>query len=482
MQKIDRQFAYLLTGRLLQALLAIGSLRLMTEILPAEQVGRQFLINSVILWFSLVLINPVGMFINRHLHEWQNEKTIYSQIKKINLYFLFVALFALIVVMIFSRSLFSGIVSEKSLLAYVFCYVFLSTWFQTLVSFFNLLNWQNYFTSFHITAQGLGLIIAVILTQLFGATAQSWLWGLLVGQIIALGLAVTVFLKKIPLSSQAAAHTQFNLFSGPTLSFCIPVALATLFMWFNSQGYRVLIEKFTGLEFLASLGVGLGVAASVASVVESVTTQYLQPKYYASLVGASPEARREAWSVLWQRSSKIYFIFSLLAAVNATFILKVITAESFHGLAAWVLFGTLLELMRQCSNVTYLAAHSERKTERNIKPYLIGSIVLLTGIFYLNKAGRLSQFDFLGLLLLSGAVTLAYNILTVKKLLNGVDFDLKGLLKFLVYGTPLCLVLVFTDSNSSFFVLLTGAVISGLWGMGLLWLALRPKNYIQHIF
>lgn len=476
LKKIDREFLYLLSGRLLQALLAIGSLRLMTELLPKHEVGQQYLINSVILWFSLVLINPVGMFINRHLHEWQSEKALYSQIKKINLYFLSVAFFATCVVFFFGSSLLLNSGMTHGFLFYVLAYVFLSTWFQTLVSFFNLLNWQKYFTLFHIAAQGLGLLAAVTFIQIFGAVAEAWLWGLLTGQVISLMAAMIIFNKKVPRYSQNSEKTQFGLFSRQTLSFCIPVALATLFMWFNTQGYRLLVEKFAGLEFLAALGVGLGVAASVAAVVESVTTQYLQPKYYASLAGASEERRSQAWSALWKKSSKVYLVFCLLVAVNSGFILQVLTAEAFHHLREFVLFGALLELMRQCSNITYLAAHSERQTERNIKPYLLGGVVLLSGLLGLKYFDVFISQYFLGLLLLSALVVLLYNIRAVRNLMSSADFNIKGLGRFFISCLPILLIFPFTGSDRHIYVLLGCAVVSGLWALFLLIRELRFDN------
>ena len=93
MIKIDKTIALLIGGRLVQTLLAVVTLRLMTSLLSQQEVGNQYLIYSILLWFSLVLINPVGMFVNRHLHEWKQNQQLYFFIKQLNTYFAIIAFF-----------------------------------------------------------------------------------------------------------------------------------------------------------------------------------------------------------------------------------------------------------------------------------------------------------------------------------------------------------------------------------------------------
>ena len=75
-------------GRALQMLLLFANYRLLTMVLPKEQVGEFFFILSLTAITGLVLINPIGTYFNRTLHSF--EKPV--QVKVQMLLVLFVSL------------------------------------------------------------------------------------------------------------------------------------------------------------------------------------------------------------------------------------------------------------------------------------------------------------------------------------------------------------------------------------------------------
>src|SRR3989344_4217331 len=248
--KVDKNFLFILIGRVLQAGISILTIRIMTTVLAKDEIGSQYLIQSIILWFSLVLINPFVMFINRHVHEWFQSNQLVSALKKMNVYF------PKEVLSIGANQ------STVSVMVLVFLYIYLSTWFQTLTSFFNLFNYQKHFVFLNISSQALGLIFAYGLTIEFQMSAFYWMLGLLVGQFASLLMAFLFLRQNQYFNSKTQINAKLNIFTKETLHFCLPVALATVFMWFQTQGYRLIIEKSSGVELLAILGVSLGVAAS----------------------------------------------------------------------------------------------------------------------------------------------------------------------------------------------------------------------------
>ena len=73
-------------GRLTQFLLMLATLKISTFLLSPVEMGKMALITSTLAFVSLFLINPVGMYVNRHLHEWNNEQKISVYL---NFYWLF---------------------------------------------------------------------------------------------------------------------------------------------------------------------------------------------------------------------------------------------------------------------------------------------------------------------------------------------------------------------------------------------------------
>ena len=60
-------------------------------------------------------------------------------------------------------------------------------------------------------------------------------------------------------------------------------------MWFLNSGYRMIVEKMYGLEFLAFLGVGLAVSSQVFAIAESLLTQYFIPELYKNSENSTKE-------------------------------------------------------------------------------------------------------------------------------------------------------------------------------------------------
>jgi O-antigen/teichoic acid export membrane protein len=65
--KVSRDFLVILSGRIGQAVLALVGLKLMTSLLPKTEIGMTYTVASLGSFFGLILINPVGMYFNRHV-------------------------------------------------------------------------------------------------------------------------------------------------------------------------------------------------------------------------------------------------------------------------------------------------------------------------------------------------------------------------------------------------------------------------------
>lgn len=467
---MNKKMILLFFGRAVQVVIAVLTIRLLTEFLPEQEIGSQYVVNSILMWFSLVLINPIGMFTNRHIHEWKASGELYHYLKQVNLYFFAVAVISVPVIFVIRNYFNIGMyVPSNQLLFFVMCYVYFATWFTFLISYFNLFDLQKLFVSLNVSSQLFGLGFALVAIRLFQPTAVHWMAGLLLGQIITLLIGLYLFLKEFPRNQFAERPKGVGLFSKYTFLFCFPVAIATLFMWFMNQGYRLMIERNMGVEALASLGIGLGLAMSLATVVESITTQYLYPKYYAGLANSDLDSRRQAWKILNQNATIVYIPFCLLTVSVSFLMVRVLVARHFDHVVPYVMFGAFIELLRQLSNIAYIVAHAEKKTKFTVLPYFAGAFVLAVLFGLLVYQSVLGITNVLAALLLASVVTYVYNLIVVRKLIQ-VTLDFRVALQSIVVSLPLLLPIFFISNDSALPVLFLSAAVSGGWCLGSIYL------------
>src|SRR5580698_3094950 len=67
---LRKQFVGIFVGRGAQFLLALATVRVGTTLLSPAEMGRVSLVVTTTGFFIFLLVNPVGMFINRRLHSW----------------------------------------------------------------------------------------------------------------------------------------------------------------------------------------------------------------------------------------------------------------------------------------------------------------------------------------------------------------------------------------------------------------------------
>ena len=63
-------------GRVISVVLLLLTMKVLTTLLPPNEVGRVYLVTSLIAFFSAVFVGPAGMYMNRHLHVWNDDGTV----------------------------------------------------------------------------------------------------------------------------------------------------------------------------------------------------------------------------------------------------------------------------------------------------------------------------------------------------------------------------------------------------------------------
>ncbi|ENA6862271.1 O128 family O-antigen flippase, partial [Escherichia coli] len=105
-----------------------------------------------------------------------------------------------------------------------------------------------------------------------------WVAGIIIGNFISLCICVVYLRSKN--TFQKSILKSINVSIKEVFNFCCPIMITTLFIWFQSSGYRFAVEQMFGLKFLGILAVCFAVSGQIMSVIESLVTQIFQPTLF----------------------------------------------------------------------------------------------------------------------------------------------------------------------------------------------------------
>jgi O-antigen/teichoic acid export membrane protein len=232
----------------------------------------------------------------------------------------------------------------------------------------------------------------------FAAEAKYWLLGILVGQIIATFFYWKACKKDLFKKELSKSH----FFSKDLLTYSLPIVMSTLFIWFQTQGYRVVVDKLVGAEILALLSVPLALAASASGVIEGIISQYYHPEFYAELKYDDARKRSLAWESLWKKSVGLYLPSMFYVAALGDIWLRILTAPAYHSTAYLFKWAVFAELLRMLGYIIHSISLSEKQTRKSIIPHMIVSFVIILGLFILGKFYSESLVSFIPALLVVG--------------------------------------------------------------------------------
>jgi O-antigen/teichoic acid export membrane protein len=479
--KVKKDFLILLGGRGAQAILALVAIRLLTGLLDKENVGMTYLVTSLASYFSLIFINPLGMYFNRRLHLWFQEKKIFSAFRFLNGYFLLIALLSVPLVLIshFFLNIGSGFLSWE-ICFLVFLNIYAGTWFQTLCPTLNMLEYRGAFVTITLIAQVLGLGFSILGVLFVQKTAFIWLLGILLGQSAGALLAWLYFRKHVLEEGGEHPKDGFSplFMSKSVLYFCLPIALTTAFMWGQNQSYRLIVESKMGAEALGILGVGLGVAASIAGLIESLVNQYFYPTYYSAISNGAVDVRAKAWRILCLNSLSVYLPTTAFVVFGAAYILRVLISAKFDDSLALVAWGAVIEFFRMTTNLIYAVSQSEMKTKSTVVPYAFGALTVIAGLVAAMQLASPMKLVYVPyILVLAGLIACVSMYWSMKKILP-ISFDVPFICRNLLYSIPFVGMLFLEDQSESLFA---SILICGLFGAYLSWVIWRLQHRVQLI-
>ncbi|OWA36248.1 hypothetical protein B9G55_10405 [Saccharibacillus sp. O16] len=378
---MKRDFLVIMSGRMLQVITTIFIARIMTSLLGQEEMGKTVLIMSITTFFALIFINPVGTYINRRLHEWEEKGVLLQRFQLYCVYVISVTLFANLFLLLFY--LFYKNELQLSLGWLIFLVtgsLLINTFNQTIIPTLNMLGHRMKSVIFALLTLWSSLFFSVYLT---GQThrAEQWLAGQLIG--LAIGLVVALFFFVRSYKDQSKVFKGKAIFKEVSreqlkslVVFSVPVAITVGLSWVQFQSYRFTVNSLVSVEFLGLFAAGYNMSSSIMGAFETTAMQFFYPFVYKNF----SKARNEQEQIqIWNRYAAIMIPLTLFTAFFVVYMAKPLTNllldESYHAAYMFLMWGSIAEAGRILGSVYGLLAHASMKTRQLIVPQFIGALL-----------------------------------------------------------------------------------------------------------
>lgn len=471
-------FLWVTFGRIATALIAIASLRIMTSLLEPKDYGIYALLVAFQGFCGLFLINPVGQHINRHTHAWWDDGTLLKRLAGYNIYILAVSAGIAMVVVLWWLSYPS---TDKSIMASILAalavsaMVYLGTWNGTFVYILNMIGFRGGSVAWMTASSIVGLAFSTILAYQYH-TAMSWVLGQALGMSVG-AIGAGAMLRRYQAARSPATKGPNEL---PTLlnrqtilTFCLPLAAATGFMWLQNTGYRFWVGGVWGMAELGILVIGLSISSQLWSIIESFAMQFLNPYFFRHITEAKTDSQTGAVlsdmvNIMWP----LYAVFAGFNILFASTLLGILTDDRYHAAVAFVMLGALIEFARCTTNLWSYAAQIQRRTTKVILPYGLGALVVWLGAIMM--AYFESGLEMLAIVLVvAGMATCAAMIVLMQRLLP-ITIDVRrwfsgGAVMSICFVVAITMPIQAHGLYQSIGLLLLGGVLAGICIVAMLW-------------
>lgn len=385
-----RDFITIMLGRGLQAITAFATTRLLTSFLLPQEVGRCSILASLTSFFSLLLISPVGTYINRKTHEWYRNGTMRSNLYLYWLYLLAIALFALIVLLLLKSTVGLGIeITWFWLLIIVAGSLLFNTGNSTITSILNMLGNRIAYVVLTLLTLWVGLGLSVLFITQIDGSAEYWLSGGILSLLVIFWGAYGYLVRGLNharngVRSESLSIPRWETFL-PVLRFAWPLAITAGLGWVQSQSYRFVLSHFGGLSALGLFDVGYGIGASFLGIFFNIFMQYYYPIFYREVSNANSEGRRASWNKLAAYLFPAALLMAAFVIACAPYLTKLMVAAEFQASEPFILWGALFYLVFIVNGGFSMIAHAEMKTSWLIRPAVTGAILALGGVLLLTR-------------------------------------------------------------------------------------------------
>jgi hypothetical protein len=246
----------------------------MTTLLAPAEYAVLAILTAFQSFAGLILLNPVGQYLNRYTHEWHDEGTLNARLVALSRYWLVAgAVTGLFAIGWFALVGQSGYAALLMTGLGVGLTIFAITQQGVAVNRLNMLGFRQQSVLWQLATTAMGLSFSSLLTYVYpfalawlvGQGAGAWLgylgaWRSFPQNVRAVQPNGTTDLKEI------VSRADFK-------AFCLPLALTTAFFWLEGNGYRFILERAWQPELFAFFMLGMSLPAQMSALLESFVMQ-----------------------------------------------------------------------------------------------------------------------------------------------------------------------------------------------------------------
>jgi len=369
-------------GRVMQFFLLFATIKMATTLLAPAEMARVYLVLSMVSFYAMIFLNPVGMFMNRRLHAWNESGKVQHYYDFFWLYLLIVCGVELASLMFLVNVGWIGAHTSMGWLVLLSGGLLLfSTVNQVVIPGLNMFGHREWFVVLTLATVATSLLASVALVLGFSPNAEAWVCGQLIGQLLIAVVGWKVFFKKLTMRSPPRKNTKAQV--KMLFAFTWPVAIAVGLGWMQTQGYRFMMESTLGLTALGLFAAGYGISAGIISAFESVFATYFQPMFYKRVSNGSIAEQTRAWNEYAGAVFPSLIFVSFVIIAIAPDLTRVMLGPNFQESSQFIVWGVVAEFARLASGVFGLIAHARMKTRLLLMPGFTGALIAIVLLWLL---------------------------------------------------------------------------------------------------
>lgn len=458
----------LFAGRFIVGLGTVVSIRVITEMVSPFQLGRFYYCMAIGGFFSLVLFNPMMVYVNKSCIHWFQIIDGLKNAKSVLIYWIWAALAcALLLSFVWY---FMGASRPMGLLYFLFLIPLIILSDTVISSGNSMLNFIGYrfiyvvINSFQVWGVFLGTVLAVLL---FGTEAENMIVGRMAAQVLLVGLVIFFVWKTYKRNETVAAKKRSALSWRAVWHFCWPIALTQVFFWAQFQGFRIPLKATAGEYGVGIFSVILGFIVAVFSIFDSLFTQLYAPIFWKNVTDKDFIDLGSDLTAYLKNHWCYLIIYSFWILGIASFAFRIFLAEAYRGYYYLVVLIVLSEAIRIAGTAPSYAMNAIHKNFYFLLPAVLCFVICMGGVYFL---GRVMDPLFAAALSLAASCLAQLGVMLFFAKKNFVyHIPLKDIRVAAMYGLPLWFALFmlkqfgFSASvQGCFVVLLLSAVALGV--------------------
>jgi O-antigen/teichoic acid export membrane protein len=432
---------YYIAGRFFMVIGQLVMIRVLTSTLNPLEIGKYYLLISLVSFPSLFFISPVLTFFSRHYYGWYRNGCGWAIFKKIMLFvFMVSSVCALILTM---RRIFN---LQHNKLDDLYFYIPLlitvgtiSSYSQELLNIigrsrtFILLNNLELWGKIGIITASLFFFPSIAMT-VFGVIT---IWG------VAFSLLCVYLLRTYTKDIQNAIEKK----KSPVQSFEIrgifnfawPFAVTASLYWCQTDGYRFVLAYVSDMASVGKFVVGFGLGAALMSALDTLFHQLYLPRYYREISVGTIDSYTEAWNKYAQKVVGVFIPFSLFIACAAPYLARWLLDSNYWDTGVYATLGAISQLFRIFSGAFVNGVIAGKRTSVLILPSLAGAVIALVGTFmFATKSPLLGTGASMLLAYFAVCICLYFEL---SRQLH-IQLPISAVVKALKVSAPICFVLL----------------------------------------